>query len=126
MLGCEVKRDNTHFVGALRAKFNKPCIGAICCQRRNIHDIMRETAVPKYFGVISHKRNETRILGTVRRRVTKHILFWGNGVEGTPFWGGAEGAKILVVCGSGAENNSVQTLSCAVSLCKDKASDAQQ
>ena len=40
--------------------------------------------------------------------------------------GGAEGAKILVVCGSGAENNSVQTLSCAVSLCKDKAGDAQQ
>ena len=36
---------------------------------------------------------------------------------------GAEGAKILVVCGSGAENNSVQTLSCAVSLRKDKAGD---
>ena len=40
--------------------------------------------------------------------------------------GGAEGAKILVVCGSGAENNSVQTLSCAVSLRKDKAGDAHQ
>jgi hypothetical protein len=36
---------------------------------------MRETAVPKYFGVISHKRNETHILGTVRQSGTKHILF---------------------------------------------------
>ena len=63
VLGCEVKRNSTHFVGALRAKFNRPCIGAICCQRRNIHDIMRETAVPKYFGVICHKRNEANILG---------------------------------------------------------------
>jgi len=116
VLGCEVKRDNTHFVGSLRAKFNKPCIGAICCQRRNIHDIMRGTAVPKYFGAISHKRNETNVLGTVRRRVTKHTLFWGNGWRKLHLGGrGAEGAKILVVCGIGVENNRVQTLSCAVS-----------
>ena len=40
--------------------------------------------------------------------------------------GVAEGAKILVVRGSDAENNSVQTLSCAVSLRKDKSGDAHQ
>ena len=34
---------------------------------------------------------------------------------GNSILGGAEGAKILVVCGIGAENNRVQTLSCAVS-----------
>ena len=43
---------------------------------------------------------------------------------------GAEGNKIvidknmiLLFCGSGAENNTVQTLGCAVTLCKDKQSN---
>ena len=47
-----VKRHNTLFVGSLRAKFNKQYMWVICCRKGNIHDIMRETAVPKCFGII--------------------------------------------------------------------------
>ena len=68
---------------------------------------MKETAVSKCFGVI-------------RLRQMKHILFWANGAEGTPFLGVLKETKVLMFCGSGAENNSVQTLSSAVSLHKDK------
>ena len=84
-------------------KFNNPCIGVIYCQKGNIPDF-----------------------GDCKARVTKHIMFWGNAAEGTPVGGVAEGAKILVVCGSGVENKSAQTLSCAVSLHKDKAGNAHQ
>ena len=96
-----MKRHNTHIVDALRAKFNKPCTWVICCQKGNIHDIMSETAVPKYFR---------------RQRDLKPTFLGPQSV----------GKQTFLFCGSGAENNSVQTLSCAVSLRKDKAGDAHQ
>ena len=52
-----------------------------------------------------------------------HTVFgkWGLGkpISGRVLWE----TKSFLLCGSGAENNSVQTLSCAVSLRKDKAGD---
>ena len=86
----------------------------------NIHDLMRETAVPKCFGVIRLREMKPTFWGPQGVGKRNTYCF---GLMEPHFWGVLRETKSLLFCGSGAEKNSVQTLSSAVSLRKDKYSN---
>ena len=84
---------------------------------------MRETSVPKCFGVIRPREMKPTFWGPQGVGKQNTYCFGETGLRETHFRGVLRETKSLLFCGSGAENNSVPALNSAVSLLNDKHSN---